>query len=86
MSTSTLALQVIDAAHHLHPFTNTRLLNVGEATMEGLLGSLQLTPNKAARAAFKEKGEVGLKARDFSFENGLVMRAVVDRMVIAHSS
>jgi putrescine---pyruvate transaminase len=27
MSTSTLALQVMDAAHHLHPFTNTRLLN-----------------------------------------------------------
>jgi putrescine aminotransferase len=56
---------------------------VGEATMEGLIGSLQLTPNKQSRAVFKEKGEVGLKARDLSFENGLVMRAVVDRMVVA---
>lgn len=56
---------------------------VGEASMEGLIGSLQLTPNKAARAAFKENGAVGLKARDFSFENGLVMRAVADRMIIA---
>lgn len=56
---------------------------VGEATMQGLLGSLQLTPDKAARAAFKKKGEVGLKARDLSFENGLVMRAVGDRLVVA---
>ena len=56
---------------------------VGEASMEGLIGALQLTPDKSARATFKKKGEVGLIARDFSFQNGLIMRAVVDRLVIA---
>lgn len=56
---------------------------VGEAVMEGLIGSIQLTPDKAARAAFLEEAKVGLMARDFSFDSGLVMRAVGDRMVIA---
>lgn len=56
---------------------------VGEATMEGLIGSLQLTPDKSARAAFPDPGKIGLVARDFSFQNGLVMRAVGDRMIIA---
>jgi putrescine aminotransferase len=56
---------------------------VGEAVMEGLIGSLQLTPDKGARAAFPKGSNVGLMTRDFSFDNGLVMRAVGDRMVIA---
>jgi putrescine aminotransferase len=56
---------------------------VGEAVMEGLIGALQLTPDKAARAHFPEDANVGLMTRDFSFANGLVMRAVGDRMIIA---
>lgn len=56
---------------------------VGEAVMEGLIGAFQFTPDKNARAAFPAEAKIGLTARDYSFENGLVMRAVGDRMVIA---
>lgn len=56
---------------------------VGEARMLGLVGAIELTPNKATRAPFKNPGEVGLITRDFSFENGLVMRSVWDRMIIS---
>lgn len=56
---------------------------VGESVMEGLIGAFQFTPDKKARSAFPEDARIGLTARDFSFENGLVMRAVDDRMVIA---
>lgn len=56
---------------------------VGEAVMEGLIGALQFTPDKAARAAFPDGTNIGLAARDYSFEAGLVMRAVGDRMVVA---
>jgi putrescine aminotransferase len=56
---------------------------VGEAVMVGLIGSFQFTSDKGARSTFPEQAKIGLTARDFSFENGLVMRAVGDRMVIA---
>ncbi len=56
---------------------------VGEAVMEGLIGAFQFTPDKNARSFFPEEAKIGLTARDFSFDNGLVMRAVGDRMVIA---
>jgi putrescine---pyruvate transaminase len=56
---------------------------VGEAVMEGLIGSMQLTPDKKARGHFHEDANVGMMTRDFSFRNGLVMRAVGDRMIIA---
>ncbi len=57
---------------------------VGEARSLGLLASLALTPDKATRAAFDApKGTVGLRCRDASFDGGLVMRHVGDRMVIS---
>ena len=57
---------------------------VGEARMVGLIGALELSPNKATRAAWPaEIGTVGQIARDFSFANGLVMRATRDTLVIA---
>jgi putrescine---pyruvate transaminase len=57
---------------------------VGEARMVGLIGALELTPNKSTRAAWPvETGTVGLITRDFSFANGLVMRATRDTMIIA---
>ncbi|MCX7889955.1 MAG: aspartate aminotransferase family protein [Rhodobacteraceae bacterium] len=56
---------------------------VGEAEMEGLIGAIPLTPDKAARGKWAEVGEVGTICRNHSFQNGLVMRAVGDRMVIA---
>ncbi|MEP2532346.1 aspartate aminotransferase family protein [Shimia sp.] len=57
---------------------------VGEAKITGMMGSVALTPNKAARAPFAANpGTVGLICRDHCFANGLVMRHVGDRMIIA---
>lgn len=57
---------------------------VGEARIIGLMGALELTPDKATRAPFSVKsGTVGLMCREFCFENGLVMRAVEDTMIIS---
>ena len=56
---------------------------VGEAPMVGLVGALELTPDKIGRTKFEDVGKVGTLARDFSFKNGLVMRAVRDRLIIA---
>lgn len=57
---------------------------VGEARSIGLMATLALTSNKATRAGFKtDEGHVGLICRDFCFANGLVMRHVGDRMIIA---
>ncbi len=54
---------------------------VGEAQMVGMVGAIQLTPDKAARAGFDDA--VGMICREHSFASGLIMRAVGDRMVVA---
>ncbi len=57
---------------------------VGEAKIVGMMGSLALTPDKPSRAGFAGgTGTAGLIARDRCFANGLVMRHVGDRMIIA---
>ena len=57
---------------------------VGEASICGLMASIALTPDKAARARFaSEPGTVGRICRDHSFANGLIMRHVGDRLVIS---
>ncbi|MCC5992137.1 MAG: aspartate aminotransferase family protein [Rhodobacteraceae bacterium] len=57
---------------------------VGEAVSRGMMASVALTPDKAARARFvTEPGTVGYICREYSFANNLVMRHVGDRMIIA---
>jgi len=57
---------------------------VGEATIRGMMGSIALTPDKMARAAFAaEPGTVGYICRERCFANNLVMRHVGDRMIIS---
>ncbi len=57
---------------------------VGEAKIVGMMGSIALTPYKASRAKFAAAaGTVGLHCRTRCFANGLVMRHVGDRMIIA---
>jgi putrescine aminotransferase len=56
---------------------------VGEAVMTGLIGAMQLTADKSSRQGFGDKAGVGLICREHSFNNGLIMRAVGERMVIA---
>lgn len=56
---------------------------VGEAVMKGLMGAIELVPDKSdLKKRFDPVGQVGNLARDHSFENGLVMRAVRDRLII----
>ncbi|WP_419719631.1 aspartate aminotransferase family protein [Maritalea porphyrae] len=57
---------------------------VGEARICGMVAGLELTPDKSARAPFKTPtGDAGNICRDFAIENGLVMRAVRDGLIIS---
>ena len=57
---------------------------VGEAKIVGMMGSIALTPDKAARAPFEaEAGTAGLICRERCFANNLIMRHVGDRMIIS---
>ena len=55
----------------------------GEARAHGMFASMALSPNKATRAGFNDGGGVSMACREACFENGLVMRAVGDRMIIS---
>jgi putrescine aminotransferase len=57
---------------------------VGEVRGLGLLGAIELVRDKATRARYEGKG-VGMICRQFCFDNGLIMRAVGDTMIIAPS-
>jgi putrescine aminotransferase len=49
-----------------------------------MMGSIALTPHKESRAKFAAgAGTVGVACRTRCFANGLVMRHVGDRMIIA---
>jgi putrescine aminotransferase len=56
---------------------------VGEAQTCGLMGALQLVKNKASGETFDADLGVGMVCRGHCFGNGLIMRAVGDRMIIA---
>ncbi len=56
---------------------------VGEARMVGLMGALELTPDKAARARFPKAGEAGTVCRDTAYRAGLILRATGDCMLAA---
>jgi len=56
---------------------------VGEARGVGFIGALELVRDKAARTRLDPLGEAGTLCRDFCFDNGLVMRAVWDTMIIS---
>jgi putrescine---pyruvate transaminase len=56
---------------------------VGQARNVGLMGALELVRDKRTRQPFAVPGTVGAICRDICFENGLVMRAVRDTMIIA---
>ena len=56
---------------------------VGEARCVGFIGALELVKNKSTREFFEPAGDVGQLCRDFCFDNGLIMRAVGDTMIIS---
>lgn len=55
---------------------------VGEVRGVGLLGAIELVKDKATRARYQGRG-VGMICRQFCFDNGLIMRAVGDTMIIS---
>jgi putrescine aminotransferase len=56
---------------------------VGEAETCGLMGALLLVKDKARGTAFPEALEIGMVCRGHCFREGVIMRAVGDRMIIA---
>ena len=56
---------------------------VGEARNIGFLGALELVKDKKTGEFFEARGDVAGICRDFCVENGLVMRAVKDTMIIS---
>ncbi len=57
---------------------------IGEAVMTGLMGALELVPDKKSPSRrFENEGAAGTIARDFSFKSGLIMRAVRDRLILS---
>ncbi len=56
---------------------------VGEVRGVGLVAGIQLVKDKATRKRFQRPSRVGTLCRNHSIENGLIMRAVEDSMVLA---
>ncbi len=56
---------------------------VGDAETCGLMAALLLVKDKASGAAFRDDLEIGMVCRGHCFREGLVMRAVGERMIIA---
>lgn len=55
---------------------------VGEVRGLGMLGAIELVKDKATRSRHEGRG-AGMICRQFCFDNGLIMRAVGDTMIIA---
>jgi putrescine---pyruvate transaminase len=56
---------------------------VGAADSCGFVAGLVLVKNKKTKERFREEDAVGMICRGYCFNNGLIMRAVGDRMIIA---
>jgi putrescine aminotransferase len=56
---------------------------VGEARSKGLVAALELVRDKASGERFPEVGTTGGLCRDICFDNGIIMRAVRDSMIIS---
>ena len=68
-------------AQHFARFAEHPL--IGEAQSVGLMGALQIVRDKASGETFDPVHDVGMLCRGHCFGNGLIMRAVGDRMIIA---
>jgi len=56
---------------------------VGESRIVGMVGALELVPDKRRRAFFPERGKVGTLCRDMALRNGLILRATNDSMLLS---
>jgi len=56
---------------------------VGEARIVGMIGALELVPDKRRRKYFPERGKVGALCRDIALRHGLILRATNDAMLLS---
>jgi putrescine---pyruvate transaminase len=56
---------------------------VGEARFTGMVGALELVPDKSKREYFQERGRIGTLCRDIALRNGLILRATFDAMLLS---
>ena len=56
---------------------------VGQVRGVGLLGAIQLVPEKPSNKSFIKGGVVATRCRDYSNDGGLIMRAVDDSMILS---
>lgn len=56
---------------------------VGVAETCGFVGGMVLVKNKSTNGRFTDAQNIGMLCRGYCFSNGLIMRAVGDRMIIA---
>jgi putrescine aminotransferase len=86
-------LRKLDLVRHVHDDVGPYLAQVyaqlaehplvGHAETCGLMGALLLVKDKARGTAFAEDVEIGMVCRGHCFAQGVIMRAVGDRMIIA---
>jgi putrescine aminotransferase len=83
-------LKLVDHVHDdVGPYLASRFAElrdhplVGDTQTCGLMGAVQIVKDKATRTYFPGDCEVGMICRGHCFANGLVMRAVGDRMIVA---
>jgi putrescine aminotransferase len=74
---------------HVEPYFHDRWAGladhpiVGEARSIGLVGAIEIVQDKATRERFRKDLGAGTQCRDFCVDNGLVMRAVGDTMIVS---
>ncbi|MEM1156320.1 MAG: aminotransferase class III-fold pyridoxal phosphate-dependent enzyme, partial [Pseudomonadota bacterium] len=56
---------------------------VGEVRGVGMLGALELVSEPGSRNRFDNKGTAGTVCRDCALENGLILRATGDTMLLS---
>jgi putrescine aminotransferase len=86
-------IQQLDLVRHVHDDVGPHLAEgfaaladhplVGTAETCGLMGALLLVKDKATLAPFDAAVGIGMVCRGHCFANGLIMRAVGNRMIIA---
>ena len=56
---------------------------VGEARIVGMMGAVELVPDRRQRHYFADRGRVGGLCRDIALANGLILRATWDAMLLS---
>ena len=78
-----------NAREHMMDYLSTQLHTlsahplVGEVRISGFIGAIELVADKATATRFDATAQVGALCRDACFDNGLIMRAVGDTLVLS---